>query len=114
MKTAMWKTDQGGGHRFRDPAVSGQQVLFEPSPDLTVLHQLLTRRFGTLPFTIEQAERFVLLDTPFLHNAHLKERTLKRAEQAGKLEVLTPRARKGTYPAGTRMRFRPQAPNWPG
>ena len=113
MKTAMWKTDPGGGQRFRDPAVSGQQVLFEPSPDFTILRGLLNGRFGTQPFAIEQAERFVLLETPFLHDAHLKERTLKPAEQAGELDVLTPRAKKGTYPAGTRMRFRLPAPTRP-
>lgn len=114
MKTAMWNVDAGTGLRFRDPAAHGQQVLFGPTPDLVVLKKLLVSHFGMLPFTIEQAERFVLLETPFLHDRHLKERTLRIAEQAGELEILTPRARKGTYPALTRMRFIPPARHHPG
>jgi three-Cys-motif partner protein len=114
MKTAMWNVDPGGGLRFRDPAVIGQQVLFEPSPDTTVLTRLLIGRFSTLPFTIEQAQQFVLLETPFLHDAHLKEKTLAPAERVGELEVLTQRRRKCTYPPHTRMRFRPQSPQSSG
>lgn len=107
MKTAMWHADPGAGLRFRDPAVSGQQVLFAPAPDLSILKRLLLGRFGRSPFSISAAEQFVLLETPFLHDAHLKMLTLAPAERAGELEVLTQRARRCTYPPGTLMRFRP-------
>jgi len=107
MKAAMWHADPGSGLRFRDPAVSGQQVLFAPAPDLSVLKRLLIDEFGRAPFSIAAAERFVLLETPFLHDAHLKKLTLGPAERAGELEVMTPRARRCTYPPGTLMRFRP-------
>jgi three-Cys-motif partner protein len=108
MKTAMWHVDSGAGLRFRDPAVTGQQVLFAPSPDLGVLKRLLVERFMQSPFSIAAAEQFVLLETPFLHDGHLKKLTLAPAERAGELEVLTSRPRKCTYPPGTLMRFKPQ------
>jgi hypothetical protein len=109
MKAAMWHVDPGAGLRFRDPAVTGQQVLFEPTPDLSALKRLLLDRFGRAAFSIAEAEQFVLLETPYLHDAHLKKLTLAPAERAGELDVLTKRARKCTYPPGTLMRFRPRS-----
>jgi three-Cys-motif partner protein len=110
IKKAMWSVDPGGGYRFRDPQAKGQIELFTRTPDLTPLADMVRSKFGTRPFTIREAEDFVLFDTPYLHDAHLKRKTLAAEERAGRLEVLTKRARKGTYPAGTRMQFRPPGP----
>jgi three-Cys-motif partner protein len=106
MKKAMWSVDPGDGALFRDPTVKGQQLLFTPTPDFGILLAMLRERFLARPFSIEAAERFVLLETPFLHDAHLKARTLAPAERDGLLEVLTPRTKRLTYPKGTRMRFK--------
>jgi three-Cys-motif partner protein len=107
MKAAMWSVDPGEGACFRDPTVKGQQLLFESEPDFGILLNMLRDHFGTRPFSIEAAERFVLLETSFMHDAHLKKKTLGAAEHAGSLEVLTPRAKGFTYPKGTAMRFKP-------
>jgi hypothetical protein len=84
-------------------------VLFEFGPDLRPLLNLLRDRFGTTAFTIEDAARFVLIETPFRDDAHLKEPTLKPAEQAGQLDARKAdgsKRRAGTYPPGTMLRFR--------
>ena len=81
---------------------------------LTKRHERLAALAPELPWpeniwmgvSIEDAERFTLLSTAYLPKAHLKMRTLAPAERADRLEALTPRKRKVTYPAGTRLRFR--------
>ncbi len=108
MKAAMWKVDPEHGARFRDSTNRGQAVMFEFGPDLRPLLGLLRERFGTAPFSIESASRFVLIETPFRDDAHLKELTLKPAEQAGQLEGWKTdgsKRRTGTYPPGTMLRF---------
>jgi len=106
MKRAMWSVDPGDGASFRDPRAKGQQVLFAASPDFEVLLGQLQSHFGKRTFSIEEAEQFVLLETPFMHDSHLKRETLAPAERDGVLEVLTRRAKRMTYPKGTVMRFR--------
>lgn len=103
MKEAMWKADPLGGMRYVD--TTDELVLFEPEPDTSSLLRALRLHFGSEPFSIRDAELYTLLNTPFLPRAHLKRRTLAIAEKAGSLEVLSERARRGTFPAGTRMRF---------
>lgn len=67
---------------------------------------MLGEKFGRSWFTIEQAEEFTLLETPFRDNAHLKP-TLRAAEADETLEVRRPpRKRAGSFTPGTRMRFR--------
>jgi len=104
MKEAMWRADPLGGERYRD--TTDELVLFEPEPDTSQLLNALKAHFGARPFSIEEAERFTLLSTAYLPRAHLKARTLAPAERADRLEVLSARKRKATYPAGTRLRFR--------
>ena len=104
MKEAMWKADPLGGQRYVD--TTADLVLFEPEPDTTALLRALQERFEGEPFTVEEAERFTLLHTPFLPGSHLRRRTLAVAEKAGRLEVLSERKKRGTFPAGTRMKFR--------
>ncbi len=109
MKTAMWKADPEHGLSFKDSTNRGQSVLFSWGPDLRPLLGMLEGRFGDREFTIEEAERFVLVDTPFRDDAHLKGPTLKPAEAGGLLEAWKAdgSARKsGTYPAGTVLRFK--------
>jgi three-Cys-motif partner protein len=107
MKDAMWRVDPAGGEGFRDTTLADHPVLFRDEVDVAQLEQMIRERFGTAWFTIEEAERFTLLETPFRDNAHLKGPTLKPAEQRGALEVRRqPGKRSGTFTSGTRMRFR--------
>lgn len=104
MKEAMWRADPLGGERFRD--TTDELVLFEPEPDTSPLLRALKAHFGDRTFSIEEAERFTLLDTAYLPRAHLKQRTLAPAERSEHLVALSPRKRRATYPARTQLRFR--------
>jgi three-Cys-motif partner protein len=108
MKEAMWRTDPVEGQRFADrtSADPSQQTLFAPEPDTSALRNALIARFGKVPFSIEETLDFTLFETPYLPT-HVKTRTLKPLEGAGRLRVLSPTTgrRRGTYPAGTRMQF---------
>jgi three-Cys-motif partner protein len=108
MKSAMWKLDPIGGVKFIDSTEPGQGILFERRPDLAPLLRSLKDHFGGRDFTIEEAEDFTLFDTPFLHDSHLKSRTLAPAERAGELEAVDPPAtrRRNSYNTpGLRLRF---------
>lgn len=106
MKDAMWSVDPAEGHRFRDSTVKGLMPLFEPEPDMAPLVEALEGEFRGKVFTIEEAERFTLVQTPY-KKGHIKTRTLKALEKDGKIEAVDPpqgrRAR--TYPPGTKLRF---------
>lgn len=107
MKDAMWRVDPSGGQGFRDTTLADHPVLFQDEADFGELEQMLRQRFGAAWFTIEQAEQFTLLETPFRDNAHLKTPTLKPAEKRGALEVRRPPAKRaGTFTQGTQMRFK--------
>jgi three-Cys-motif partner protein len=110
MKEVMWKLDPAQGSRFTDSTDFGQTVLFEPTPDYRQLESMITAEFGLQEFTIDQAERFVLVNTPFA-KSHLKVHTLRPAEAAGRLVVpnASDARRRGTYPPGTVLQFVPQA-----
>jgi three-Cys-motif partner protein len=105
MKEAMWDVDPVAGLQFRDSTIGPQMVLFEPEPDTLPLKYALRERFGTEPFTIEQAEVFTATDTAFVEDRHLKKRTLAPAERAGDIEVKRPSESKRGYPPGTLLRF---------
>jgi three-Cys-motif partner protein len=106
MKDAMWTVDPVGGVSFRDSTLADHPVLFEEKPDFAELERMLREQFGADWFTIEDAETFTLLETPFRDNGHLKTPTLKPAEKRGALEVQRrPGQRAGTFSPGTRMRF---------
>ena len=64
------------------------------------------RAFCGQSVSVEAIEAFVLAETPF-SASHYKKPVLRELEQAGMLTILTPRARRLTYPAGTKIRFRP-------
>jgi three-Cys-motif partner protein len=112
MKAAMWQVDASGGTSFRDSTIRGQGVLFKDEPDYSALLRLLQERFGDGEFTIEEAERFTLVQTPFRDDGHLKSPTLRPAEKAGLLTARNAdlsKRRAGFYPAGTVLRFTPAA-----
>jgi three-Cys-motif partner protein len=107
MKDAMWKVDPVSGASFRDSTNADHPVLFEEKPDFSALEQMLRQHFAGEWFTIEQAERFTLLETAFRDNGHLKMPTLRPAETAGELEVIRPAGKKaGSFTPGTKMRFK--------
>jgi three-Cys-motif partner protein len=107
MKTAMWKLDPIAGQKFKDSTAPQGSVLFEDEPDLTSLLRALEAKFGNRVFTIEEAEDFTLFETPFLHDSHLKRKTLAPAERDGNLVPVNPPTgrRKSSYKEGTRLRF---------
>jgi len=105
MKESMWSIDPVEGQRYKDTTSSGMQPLFEQEVDPTPLRQAMIDHFGDRAFTIEEANDFAVVETPYIPS-HVKRRTLKPLEETGKLEVLTERKRKGTYPEKTRMRFK--------
>jgi three-Cys-motif partner protein len=106
MKDAMWRVDPTGGQGFRDTTLADHPVLFKEEADFGELEWMLHERFRADWFTIEDAEWFTLVDTPFRDNAHLKTPVLKPAEKKSELEVRrTPGKRAGSFTAGTRMRF---------
>jgi three-Cys-motif partner protein len=109
MKDAMWDVDPREGQRWEYVAhtQSGQELLFAADEDLDTgpLLDELRAKFGKGWFTIEQAEGVTLVS--WFKSSHLKKKTLKRTEQEGRLEVdRSAGQRKGTFSAGTRMRFR--------
>lgn len=104
MKNAMWAVDPVEGRRFRDSTRSDQMVIFEEDVDTSALLVQLQERFGTDPFSIEEAESFTIRDSAY-RKGHLKTMTLVPAERAGKLTVLTARSRACTYPARSKLQF---------
>lgn len=109
MKESMWKVDPEHGAAFSDSTLPDHPVLFEPKPDFQALEKLLVEHFADRVFSIEEAECFVLADTPFRHDGHLKERVLAPAERSKSLvAVCDKRSRKCTYPPGTKLQFVPR------
>lgn len=106
MKEAMWSLDPITGQRFADSTATDQLVLFQDAVDVTPLEAAIRDHFGSQPFTIEDLERFTLVDTAFV-SSHLRKPILIPAEAEDRLKVLTPRGRARTYPPGTSMQFTP-------
>lgn len=91
MKRAMWSVDPSAGVKYiAARKKDGQEVLFTSDPktaDTAPLLDHLREQFGTDWFSIEEAEKTTLLDTSFLHDGHLKNRTLLPARKAELIEV---------------------------
>jgi three-Cys-motif partner protein len=102
-KDAMWSVDPVAGTSYTATTESGQEVLFSPSDTVDTMPLLaeLRSQFGYEWFTIDQADRCTLVDTPF-RKAHLRRLTLQPAERAGDLEVQRP----GRKFKNAKMRFR--------
>lgn len=105
MKEAMWKVDPEAGTSFSDCTDFNQPVLFEIGPNFPALRRAIIRWMGQRVVSIQQVERFTLEETPF-KDTHCRKAALKPLEQEGRLEVLSARSRRLTYPAGTRMRLK--------
>lgn len=111
MKEAMWKVDPVAGEKFSDRTNRSQMVLFEQEPNLVRLRLLLQERFrgkGWIP--IEDISNFVLLDTAYSENKHLKMKTLKPMESSSPPLISVNRLsgkvnRKWAYPEGTLIEF---------
>lgn len=108
MKEAMWKVDPTGRFQFSDATDPRQGVLLNLAPDFPLLERQMLNRFGGGRATIDKIEAFVVEETAFTHN-HYKRRVLKKLEYQeppGIRIVRAPRnRRRGTYPAGTIIRF---------
>src|SRR5207249_3836947 len=96
--------DPVGGLRFSD-RLAGQQVLFgREFDDRTPLSAALRARFaGQQEASVEEVERFVLIDTPY-SASHYKP-VLKALQLSGDIEPVNQR-RGGQFPPGTTIRFR--------
>jgi three-Cys-motif partner protein len=107
MKDAMWKVDVGGGTRFSD-RLAGQEVLLAgDAVDVGPLRTAMLHRFAGHRTTVDQVEEFVLADTPYAAS-HYKRQVLRPLEETGRVEILSPRGRRFTYPEGTVLRFAPE------
>lgn len=102
MKQAMWKVDPVQGAKFAGLA-GDQEVLFSPEPNFDPLKTALVERFDGESATVERIEEFVITDTDYT-TSHYK-RVLKELETDGKIECLSERNRRGTYPAGIVLSF---------
>ncbi len=103
MKDAMWAVDPVGGLRFSDQ-LAGHSVLFTPEPDFAPLSHAIVERFAGQTVPVEQIEEFVLVETPY-KASHYKKQVLKPLQHDGTIEGVTGQTRKGTFPAGTILRF---------
>jgi three-Cys-motif partner protein len=103
MKDAMWSVDPVGGLRFSDQ-LAGQPVLFTPRPDFAPLLNAIVQRFAGKSATVDQIEEFVLVETPY-KASHYKRQILKPLQRDGRIEAVSGQSRKGTFPAGTVLRF---------
>jgi three-Cys-motif partner protein len=106
MKEAMWSVDQRGGMAFSDATDPGQQVLFDGS-DLSQLEGILARRFSGAAADVDEIERFVVEETAFreTHYKGILKGMEARVPAAIQVEACREGRRRGTYPAGTRVRF---------
>jgi three-Cys-motif partner protein len=108
IKDAMWSVDPLEGTRYVATRTDdGQEVLFSSDADALDTSPLLAHlreKFGMEWFTIEQAQKATLLETPFRVSGHLKGKTLAPAEKAGKVEVDRSGGQK-QFASGVRIRF---------
>ena len=106
MKQAIWKIAPFGDYKFKS-GILNQFTLGESVVDISLLENTLLERFvGQGWQQIESVMDFVQSDATPFHSSHLKIKTLKPMEAAGKIEVMEgTRKQSGGYPAGTMLRF---------
>lgn len=106
MKSALWKVDPGGGVQFLD-RFAGQSVLFQgDAVDVGPLRSALLKRFAGAEVGVEEINEYVVAETPYA-SGHWNQKVLKPLEKEELVKVTTPRNRRYTFPAGTRLRFLP-------
>jgi hypothetical protein len=99
MKEAMWKVDTEGGLSFSDATNPNQTTLFAKEPDRALLRRLIVERFRASRVAVNEIERFVIEETPFLASHYKK--VLKELEAEDRLTVPHPRPgrKQGTFAA---------------
>ena len=115
MKAAYWKVDPEDGRGYRQSILGahGQAELFDPALDAPKdpdqdLAALMRANFGEREFSIDEAELFALTETGF-RESHVRSMVLTPGYSAGELVITESPAKKpGSFPPGTRMRFRPR------
>ena len=102
MKSVMCNIDQSLAYQFSDETNPYQPFLIKPEPDYSILQRDLTAHFKGQTVTMEEIDRFVIVETPF---CNYKQEALKPMEVAHKIEVFAPqKRRKGTFPEGSNLR----------
>lgn len=107
MKRAMWRVDETGMFSFSDRTDPRQTTLIKSEPDYQQLKRSIVNKFKGNAVSIGEIEHFVVVETPF-RETHFKTQILKEMEYANPPEieiVKSSRARRGTYPEGTTIRF---------
>lgn len=89
MKRAMWKADESGSYHFSDNTNPNQTVMFS-EPDYDELKKILKKQFSGKEVALSEVERFVLEETPFRDDAHLKRPVLTPMEQNQEIQVFEP------------------------
>ncbi|KJC64482.1 three-Cys-motif partner protein TcmP [Agreia bicolorata] len=102
MKYAMWQVDPTGNFRFSD-MLNNQAVLFDVTPDFTVLEDALLLEFSGQTVDIDDVVTYVIEFTPF-HAGHVKMKTLKPMQAAGRISSPNQK-RAGQFPPGTLIAF---------
>jgi len=107
MKEAMWKVDPGQGNRFSDFTYSEEPVLLDATPQFDKLRRMILEWGAGSEWTVEDVERFVLLETPFA-KSHYNRRVLQPLERESVIRVVSsPRRGSRGFPPGTVIRFPP-------
>ncbi len=107
MKEAMWRVDESGRFEFSDATDPNQVVLFQPGPDFADLRQRLRAGLTGKTKSVEEVERFVLVETPY-RETHYK-RVLREMEAISPPELVVREAKEGRkwgqVPQGTVIEF---------
>jgi three-Cys-motif partner protein len=106
MKRAIWKVAPFGDYAFRAYRL-GQLTLELKAADFEPLREALKDEFcGREWVTIEEVHDFVASDRTHYHTGQVRRGALIPMEESHELEVQADtRARRRTYPKGTRLRF---------
>jgi three-Cys-motif partner protein len=105
MKRAMWKVDPRGSFRFADTTDVGVKFLLSFGEETKYSDQAdnIFSRFKGQIVNHEQIKNYCIEHTAF---PTFWSSSLKILENKGKISVITPRKRKGTFPPGCRISFK--------
>ena len=106
MKNAMWSVDLSQGDRFSDRTDPKQMVLIKREADVLPLREKLIDIFKGSTVRIEDLQDFVLTETPYSPDKHLKKPVLVPLEDEGLIDISVPgKRRRHTYKDGSRIKF---------
>lgn len=87
MKEAMWKIDENGAFQFSDATYNpSQPTLFEAEPNYFQLKNIILKKFKGKVVSINNLERFILIETPF-RETHYKKQILAKMEKDSTPEI---------------------------